>query len=456
MSGGIEEVLERFIQRRPISVMARAVMERILSPEWAAEVFEKTARVQYTRTLLFSTVFELMVYVVLRVKPSVHAASQALGNIGVSLKSLYNKLAAMEPAICAALVRDCGQKAATLIEQMGGQRQSLLAGYRIKIIDGNAIAATEHRLKELRPIASGALPGKSIVVYDVALDVVIDVFPCEDGHTQERALLGAVLNGIETNDVIIADRNFCVSSFLWGIHQRGAFFIIRHHANLALTELTERKKVGCIDTGVVDEQFVEIDNGGNPLVLRCITLRLHKPTRDGDRELRILTDLPCSVADALLIARLYAGRWRIETAFQRLERDLHTELNTLGFPKAALFGFCIGLIAFNLMAIVHAALRAVHGEQKIDTEFSSYFLALELQGVREGMMVAVPEQSWFVFRAMPQHRFVSFLLDLSRRVELARFKKHPRGPKKPQPPRVYDPSTPHVSTAKLLAARKRK
>jgi hypothetical protein len=44
-------------------------------------------------------------------------------------------------------------------------------------------------VKELRALRSAPLPGKSLAVYDPSLDIVVDVLPCEDGYTQERALL---------------------------------------------------------------------------------------------------------------------------------------------------------------------------------------------------------------------------------------------------------------------------
>ena len=75
---------------------------------------------------------------------------------------------------------------------MGGQAPPLLAGYQVRIIDGNALAATEHRLQVLRTVAAAPLPGKSLVVLDPALRLAVDIFPCEDGHAQERRLFGPV------------------------------------------------------------------------------------------------------------------------------------------------------------------------------------------------------------------------------------------------------------------------
>ena len=62
----------------------------------------------------------------------------------------------------------------------------LLAGYRVKVLDGNGLEATDYRLKALRGTRAGALPGKSLVVFDPAFGIALEVFPCEDGHAQER------------------------------------------------------------------------------------------------------------------------------------------------------------------------------------------------------------------------------------------------------------------------------
>src|SRR5262249_5536867 len=55
------------------------------------------------------------------------------------------------------------------------------------VIDGNCLEASERRLKALREVQGGPLPGKSLVVYEPAYGLVSDVFPCEDGHAMGRA-----------------------------------------------------------------------------------------------------------------------------------------------------------------------------------------------------------------------------------------------------------------------------
>jgi len=95
-----------FIKNSPISVMARGMLERVLNPDQRDEWFDTTAQEQYTRDLLFSTLFDLMSQVVQGSQHSVHAAFQAsIEDIGVSIASVYNKLNGIEPGTSAALVR---------------------------------------------------------------------------------------------------------------------------------------------------------------------------------------------------------------------------------------------------------------------------------------------------------------------------------------------------------------
>ena len=130
---------------------------------------------------------------------------------------------------------------------MGGERAAWLPGYRVKILDGNHLAGTEHRLKELRTIGAGALPGKALVVLDPQAMLVTDVFPCEDGHAQERSLLGSVLETIRPGEVWIADRNFCTTDFLFGIARRDGCFVIRQHgATLFIEWMGERRSLRAI------------------------------------------------------------------------------------------------------------------------------------------------------------------------------------------------------------------
>lgn len=165
------------------------------------ELFERGAKAQYTRELLFSTVVNLMSLVVCGIRPSVHAAYQAAAEeIGVSVTSVYNKLNGIEPSVSAELVREIASQLEATIRHLKATLPDLLPGYRVKILDGNAIAKSEHRLKVLRQTGSAPKTCQSLVVLDPALMLAVDVFPCEDGHAQERSLFDEVLRTVEEDD----------------------------------------------------------------------------------------------------------------------------------------------------------------------------------------------------------------------------------------------------------------
>jgi hypothetical protein len=90
------------------------------------------------------------------------------------------------------------------------ERLAVLPGYKVRIVDGNHLAATAHRLKELRTWSGGALPGQALVVYDPEVDLVLKVIPCENGHTQERALLAPLEESVAAGEGWVMDRNFWV------------------------------------------------------------------------------------------------------------------------------------------------------------------------------------------------------------------------------------------------------
>jgi hypothetical protein len=100
------KVFARFVEKSPISVMVRGTLERVLGADQLDAWFARTAQKQYTRTLLFSTVYDVLSQVVFRIKPSVRAAyREHEDTVGASLISLYNTLNGVETHTSAELVR---------------------------------------------------------------------------------------------------------------------------------------------------------------------------------------------------------------------------------------------------------------------------------------------------------------------------------------------------------------
>jgi len=448
------KVFQPFIEKRPVCVMARGILERLFDPSRINGLFAETAARGYTRKLHFATLVSLMGDVVLGVQPSVHAAFQAWEDKEaiVSLTAVYNKLDRVEPVVSAALVRDAAQQTAPVIDALGARLEPWLPGFRCRILDGNHLSATEHRLEELRTTWAAPLPGKILVVLDQERMLAEEVFLTEDGHAQERSLLDATLASIHAKDLWIADRNFCTFKFLFGIARRLGYFLIRQHGSVKGRLLGRRRKIGRSPTGMVYEQAIQLRDPETEEVgtYRRITVKLDQATRDGDWELHLLSNVPEADADAVTLAALYRKRWTIETVFQEITATLQCEIQTLGYPKAALFAFCLALVAFNAVSLLKASLRAVHGEATVNETVSGYYLNLEIRGTYDGMMIAIPERHWKIFRELSVQDLVSVLKEVARHLRLSRYRKHPRGPKKPPPKRSAYANGGHVSTFKLL------
>lgn len=453
MLGG--EILERFIDEAPVCVMVRATLENMFAPEALDELFDQHAAVQYERELLFSSVVDLMSLVACRVYPSVHAAYQRRReSISVSVKSLYNKVSGIEPQVCRALVRHTAQVAGRVMDRWES-RSPLLKGYRIKVVDGNHLTGTDHRLDVLREDGAAALPGVAVVVLNPDRGLIEDVVVAEDAYTQEVKLFEPILQQVQHRDVIIADRHYCTSNILFGIADRRGCFVIRQHMGHLCWELKGKRRYrGRCETGMIYEQEMELTHpdSGETLTVRRITIELDQPTRDGDGELHILTNLPQRVADAGCVAGLYGKRWTVETAFQHMTTSLCCELSTLGYPPAALFSFCTAVACFNVLAVILAALGSAHGQETVREKVSLYYLTDELSGTYRGMMIALPPKEWECFQTYTAAQLARQLNRWARQTDLTRYAKHHRGPKV-RTQRPYAGNK-HVSTARLLKKQK--
>lgn len=455
------EMFQRFAAERPIAVMTHMVVSHLLDDSVLDRVFDEHASRQYQRTLTFSNTVRLVASVVMGKSPSVNAAwNKMQAELGVSLAATYGKLERIEPGLSQALVRTSCARSLEVRQALGGRPPHLIAGYDTRILDGNHLEGTERRLKETRDQTAAPLPGKTLVVLDPRYDVIRDCFPIEDGHAQERSAVGRVLETVERGQLWIADRNFCTLNWMWGVVERGAAYLVRQHAKLIGHGAGLLKKVGTTETGTVFEQSFELPAGGNStdgesMTIRRIVLRLNQPTRDGDAELALLTNVPADRASAIELATAYRARWRIETAFQHLKQSLNSEINTLCYPRAALFCFATALVAYNALSIVKAAMAASQGRNEAEM-MSHYQMAIEIAATTDGLLIAIPQEEWQCLKSLTSAEFAEALKGVADQADLNRYRKSVRGPKKTKPPKKHRKNAVHVSTYKILQKRREK
>lgn len=446
----MDAVIERCAQHSPVTVMARLALQRSLAPEWIDALFEEQRGAQYTRELLFSTTVELMTLVAVGLRPSLHAAAKANPDLSVSVQALYGKIRGTAPELVRALVQGSAARLAELMRSVVSAAP-LVPNYQLRIVDGNHLPASDKRLKPLRGFRGAALPGQALVVYDPDLDLVVDLLPGEDAHAQERCFMAALQEQAQPGQLWLADRNFSTTAILQRWHDKGSHFLVREHGRSPSPHVLEPlHRCGSIDTGVVHEQAVEIANGAMPL--RRVELHLQQPTEDGDTVIRLLTNLPASQFDACRVAQLYRQRWRIESLFQRLEAVLHSEVQSLGHPRAALLAFGVAVLAYNVLAVLQQAVCRAHALADSGMTLSSYYFAIEIRTHYAGMMMAVQPSAWQGYDSQSTRQLARTLLQIAKQVNPKPFCKHPRQPK-PATKKGYVPGNlarRHVSTARVL------
>lgn len=448
-------------QAVPLGVLVRGTLEWLVDGVALEHLFQEKAPEQYTRELTITALVGLLIQVSAGTRASVFAAYKAdqassAPTITASYQALYGKLGRTNPAASEALVRFSATKLEPLLRALPTAAE-VMPGYRLRILDGNVLAGTDHRLQPLRKWLNACLPGKSLVVYEPDLGLVTDLVLCEDAYTQERALVNDILPRVQVNDVWVADRNFCTSRFVFGIQSQRAFVVVRQHGrNLPCRPVSKLTKRGQSETGVVYEQQVRATDPatGETVVLRRIELRLFEKTRNGDRTLVVLTNLPDTVA-AVAIAEIYRQRWTIEKHFHVLTESLHCEVPGLGKPRAALLMFAMALVAGNALAVVRATLRQAHGAE-VEAELSGYYLADEIAFDYRTLLKYLPADQWVGWRSLKAKDLVRLLTAVASQVNVAGLTRTTRGPKKPpaQKP-IYDKKHKHRSTARLLEEAKK-
>jgi hypothetical protein len=450
MSGKV--LLDRFIEKNPLAVMTRCIIGAIVGDHFD-DLFEENRTRQYGSNIKFSTLCLSMAEIVLGTLENRNQAYRKYADeLEASKTAYYGKLNRCEPGISEAVVRHSAEQASHLMTELQFEPWDVLPGYRCFSIDGNHLQKTEKRLTETRGLCAAPLPGTIVARYDHQTGLFDQAYLLEDAHAQEASVLDRVIDDLEARSLLIADRHFCIVKFMLDIGVRSSCFVIRQNGRLHGKLLGKRHFIGRIDTGKVFEQAMEISDGERTLVLRRITVCLTAPTRDGDMEIHLLSNVPPADANACTLADLYRQRWEIENAFYVLTMTLTCEMASNCYPRLALFQFCMAMVAYNCRQVMLASLYAEHDQDAVD-QMSPYQVAIDMVKPMEGMLTAINDEEWESLTPRRTDAVARFLRQVSSHVKVKTYRKAVRGPKKPKLPRKRCKTGTHVSTAKLLKTR---
>lgn len=442
------KVLERFIGETPFAVLAQVAIRGLIG-EKLDSIFEENRSRQYFRELAFSDLASTVSLVTLGcVKSFNKAYERCREQLGVSKAAFYEKLNGTEPAVCEAVVTHAAEATVGIQDELGVESWELIAGYRVFAVDGCHIKRSQKRLKVLRGLTKAPRPGSVVARFDLQRQIFDRAYLLVDAHRQEATVLDRIADDMVAKDVVVADRQYCAAAFFMRLQKQGSFFIVRQHSRLQGEPVGPVQSLGRIASGEVSQQQVRITKSGGTLEVRRVTLRLDQPTRDGDTEIHIFTNLPARVT-ATRIATVYGFRWEEETGFYHLTMSLTCEMESIGHPHAALFLFSMAMVSYNVLGILTSSLYAVHDQEEV--EALSYFsVAEEIGSTTRGLLIAVSEDYWRKWDHCSVSILAAQLKDLAARVPIGRYRKSIRGAKKKPPKRSRSKMRTHASTARLL------
>lgn len=447
-----KDVLDRFIAKQPLTVITRCVVDSMITNELNAVFYGARSR-QYEREQKFDAVALAVADIAMGfVKNPRQAFELHKERLGVSLTAFYGKLRRTEIGTSQAVVQHSAENASQLQDQLRSTHWEVIKGYKCFSFDGNHLQKTEKRLTETRGTRKAPLPGTVVAKFDMQRQLFVKAYMLEDAHAQESTVHGLLLEDIAEKEVLIGDRHQCVLKFLLAIATRKSFFVIRQHKRLPHELLGKRRFIGETETGKVYQQSIRIGDEVNGVVARRITVELTDPTKDGDNEIHILSNLPTKDVDACTLANAYRRRWEIENAFYHLTMSLVCESKALCYPKAALFLFAMAMVAFNCRQVLFAAMYSVHKEEEVN-QMSNYQVATDVTAQMEGFMTALPKSSWDELVPTTPAARAKFLCRVAKNVSMPHYRKTVRGPKVTRQTKRKNQPHAHASVAKLLALR---
>jgi hypothetical protein len=412
------QIFQKFAKESPLTVMVRAILETIFPVNQFDQIFPKTADKLQFRESLFSAIVDLM-DLVGQIHPKMHVISQTPHNdLKTILNAFYQKPKRIKPNVPAGWVKQTADHLDPVVHKLGRILPYSLAGYLVRSVVG--IDLSRSRSKEFHPLKCKTMPYQSSVVLDPNQLLAVDVLlhGKNNDSAQEDHIFTTPLDSVQPQEIWLAPPTFNFSSFVTGIEQRQAFFVIRQNkTKLFCMPAGRRKLQGQAEQGAVFQQMVHlIDGQGNKLLARRITIELENRSPDGQLDLHILTNLPKRF-QSLKLADFYCRQWMMEITFQDLAAKLQDEVAAAGYPRATFFVYCLALIAYNVLSVIEAALCSVQDKNNSHDDVFWYYLANEIDSAWRGMMIALPSQNWsYTFANFTTRQLTNILITLAKNV----------------------------------------
>jgi len=363
----------------------------------------------YQKVISFSLVVHLIADALLQYQGSGRRSFSKnieSGQLAASLQAAYGKLGRLPIPLSQAFLEEC---TAALREAFPvwaeWELPESLRGLRVVILDGKAIKRVAKRLKLLRGIPGGLLGGRALVALDWSTGLAVAMHADADGDANEvrfmPELVPVARRAVAGPRLWLADRGFCdLDQPARFTQEPGDHFLVRYHPKVKFHEdpTTPSRQGQTEDGRTYTEHWGWL---GSARDKRRRYVRIIRLLRPGAEDIILVTDLlDADLHPAADLLWLYAERWGIEEAFQKVTEVFGLEGLIGGTPQACLFQFAFCLLLYNMLQVVRGYIAQGQDREPEEISIENLFDDVERQLIAWNVMFE-PEATIEYFARLP-------------------------------------------------------
>jgi Transposase DDE domain len=384
------------LRRLPLAEAVLLLLRQATLPRDCLDLFDRLRDRCYQRAIPFDLFVGLIRDALLTYHGSgrrAFAQARLEGRLTASNQAAYGKLSRVPLPLSEALLAENTRRLLPLLPVgLPPTLPPCLRPFRVLVVDGKVTKRVAKRLKVLRPLTGGALGGKGLAVLDQNSGLVLALAASADGHTNDAALVPAVLD--VTGPLVpaaqtvlwVADSQFCDLTqphrFVTGRGQAD-HFLLRYNAKVPFTPVSDAAagfptaaRHGVEEAGRSWwQEWGWLGAAANPkrAYVRRIGVR-----RPGEKDVLVVTDLldPAAYPAAELL-QAYRQRGGVEGVFQKITEVFSLDKLIACRPKGTVFQLCFCLLLYNLLQVVRGYVAA--GQSLAAQDVSAELLLEDVQ-----------------------------------------------------------------------------
>ena len=365
------------LARLPLAKAVWTLLRYVVSPDFAAALFERHRGTGSEMEIRFATLVELVTDALLEHSGSGRRSferGQADGRLTATVRAAYGKLGRLRPELSQAFLSEATRRLSQVLptDAAVALPQSLHR-FQVVVIDGKKVKNLAKRLKPLRGVQGKALGGKGLVALLLNTQWAVAMEACPDGEANDAPLTPSLLTQVQSllpgPVLYVADRQFCDLTIPAQILERDAHFVIRFTKKMRFFPEKTQTWRDAQGRNVYEEWgWLGTPQDKRRLYLRRITIE-----RPGEEDVSVVTNLlDAEQVPGQDLLDVYLQRWTIERVFQQVTEVFQLQQLIGSTPQGALFQLALCLLLYNLIQVVRSYVAQL--EQRAAATISSELL----------------------------------------------------------------------------------